>query len=91
MPHRYQRAWRELLQRCPDGVSEWQWAQAIYDVRDLFSSTWGAKIEEMRWPDDDIFERPNGLVWFLEGDFAAFLGGMTAHTSGKRIWRRPRR
>ena len=64
VPHRYRRAWRELLARCPDGLSERQWAQAIYDARDLFE-TWGAKIEEMRWADDDIFERPDGLIWFL--------------------------
>jgi len=64
VPHRYRRAWLELLVRCPDGVSERQWAQAIYDAHDLFE-TWGAKIEEMRWADDDIFERPDGLIWFL--------------------------
>jgi hypothetical protein len=48
VPHRYRHAWLELLKRCPVGVSEWAWAQAIYDARDLFE-TWGAKIEEMRW------------------------------------------
>jgi hypothetical protein len=47
LPHRYRRAWHELLERCPAGMSEWQWAQAIYDARDLFQ-TWASKIEEMQ-------------------------------------------
>jgi len=87
VPQRYRRAWQELLSGPPPGVSEAAWLQAIYDARDLFSE-WGTEIERIRWDDDSVFEWPGGLIWFLEGEYVTFPGGMTAHTSGKRIWRR---
>ena len=76
VPQRYRRAWGALLRTCPEGVSEWVWLQAIYAARDLFG-TWGTKIQELGWYDDDLFERPDGLR-LADGDAVTVQGPLKA-------------
>jgi hypothetical protein len=55
-----------LLAGCPSWATEWQWTEAIYSCRDLIGE-WGAELLRLNWPAKDIFDRWQGLGWFLKG------------------------
>lgn len=92
VPVRFASAWAALLFQCPARVDLYVWEAAIYDGADLFG-WWGAELDRLRWPPDDLFDIPydgqcGGLAWFIRGDPVVSLGPTKAFTRAGRIFER---
>jgi hypothetical protein len=92
VPACYASAWAVLLSQRPARVDLYVWEAAIYDGADLFG-WWGAELDRLRWPPDDLFDIPydgqcGGLAWFIRGDPVVSLGPTRAFTRAGRIFER---
>jgi hypothetical protein len=58
----------------------------MHDAARLFGD-FGIELERLGWKPDDLFALPHGLVWFIKGNYAAFIGAKMAQLSDDRIWR----
>jgi hypothetical protein len=85
VPDRYEAEWKALLARCPPWATEWQWTAAIFDSRNLFGE-WGAELLRLDWQPSAIFDRWQGLAWFLKGSPVTALGPRHAFLHDGRIF-----
>ena len=90
VPSRYAEGWGALLAGCPSWAPEWQWAAAICDCRTLFGE-WGAELLRLNWQSKDIFDRWQGLAWYLKGGAVTALGPCHAFLQDGRIFERRRK
>jgi hypothetical protein len=87
VPSRYEAGWKTLLAACPPWATEWQWAEAIFSCRDLFGE-WGAELLRLNWQSKDIFDRWQGICWFLKGEQVTAIGARHAFLPSGRIFER---
>jgi hypothetical protein len=96
-PEPYARRVSELQRVCPDGVPWDRWRLCLEDARAFFPR-WGRHAQKFGWSSQDLLglhaEAPlarhdqMGLLWALQGQSVADLGGKAANLSGGLIFRR---
>jgi len=57
-------AWFAITAQWPPEVTPAAWEAAMYDTAGLFGN-WGKRIESFQWTANDLFARPDGLVWSI--------------------------
>lgn len=81
VPTVFAEAFAVFMGRCPDGVPEVQWWQAIDDAS-RFLDAWGTIAADLGWTGPDLFERAergaHGLTWVLAGRDVVALTDTTA-------------
>lgn len=87
VPNRYQAGWQALLAGCPPWAAPGQWEMAIFSTRDLFAE-WGAELLRLNWQPNDIFDRWQGVAWYLQGKHVTALGVRHAFLEDGRIFER---
>ena len=85
VPPRYRAAWDVFLPQCPSGMAPFVWETAMHDTARLFGD-FGIELERLAWKPDDLFGLPHGLVWFINGNYAAPIGATMAQLGNNRIW-----
>lgn len=87
VPAHYRAAWDALLAQCPAGMAPCVWETAMYDAARLFGD-FGIELERLGWKPDDLFGAPDGLIWFIKGNYAVCIGSTMAQLGNNRIWMR---
>ena len=83
----YRAAFETLLAKCPEGVLNSRYLQAVTDA-EAFLATWGAQAEALGWTAEELFGLDPfaplarydamGLIWFLRGEPVVALTERTA-------------
>jgi hypothetical protein len=91
-PPSYVERFEVLLARCPEGVLNQRYMQAVTDA-ECFLATWGSQAQAFGWTADDLFglnpaaplRRYDvmGLVWLLQGRPVIALTERTAVLGGE--------
>ena len=86
VPERYLDAWAQFQSKCPGGVSEERWRQAVDDASQ-FLNAFGSLLITFEWKPEELFSAPSpdgqaGVVWWLAGREASSVGHDNIQCSG---------